>query len=278
MMKFTRSLASFLLFTVVSIYVYASADSKVNVASELEHIDRGESEIVVVFESGFGTDATVWHPITEAIGEDVRTIAYSRAGLGGSPAVNEPRSIEQHISDLAKLLEELDATSNIVVVGHSYGGLLAAEMALAYPDLVIGLVLIDPATRTQRTVFKAADPDRIAADDKMLLGVMPPVLQGDYQILIDQMDDSVGEITPIPADKPTILYTSTADFADPFVFEETRMGRQLWLQIHEDLFQNVKDGMHVRVSDAGHNIHIEQPTRIARDIRAMVAELDSRMD
>ena len=278
MIIFSRSLTALLLFAVGLSHIHAWAAPQMSAVTELEFTDRGESDIVVVFEAGFGTDASVWKPVVDAMGEDVRTIAYSRAGLGGSAAADEPRTIEAHLSDLAGLLDTLEITSNIVLVGHSYGGLLAAEMAQAYPDRVIGLVLIDPATRSQSNAFKAADPDRIAADDTMLLNIMPPAMRADYQILINQMDAAEADVTPLPADRPVVLYTSTASFEAPFVFEETPLGRQLWIEIHQDLFQNVKDGQHIRVSTAGHNIHVEQPARIAQDIRALVDRLESKMD
>ncbi len=275
MRRITVQIAAFLLAVLIMGYGQAASQTEDALSIDLQYTDRGASDFVVVFDAGFGTDASVWEPVIEAMGDSIRTIAYSRAGIGGSTAAETPRTIDEHIADLSELLASLGVTSNTVLVGHSYGGLLAAEMAETNPALVAGLVLVDPATRGQRSVFKAADAKRVAADDAMLLSVMPPVMQADYQVLIDQMDSSGDAVTPLPADMPVVLFSSTAKFAQPFVFEETEMGRALWLQVHQELFSNVQDGAHIRVSDAGHNIHTEQPETVAAAIVKLVERLDN---
>lgn len=54
-----------------------------------------------------------------------------------------PWTIEANVAALAALLDEQGATP--VVVGHSFGGAIALNLAAARPDLVAGLVLLDPA-------------------------------------------------------------------------------------------------------------------------------------
>lgn len=51
--------------------------------------------------------------------------------------------MEHHVKDLAPLLQALGPQT--VVLGHSYGGLIAWELARAVPDALRGLVLVDPA-------------------------------------------------------------------------------------------------------------------------------------
>jgi pimeloyl-ACP methyl ester carboxylesterase len=53
-------------------------------------------------------------------------------------------SVPEHADDAATLLDALQATP-AVVIGRSYGGEVAIDLALRYPDRVRALVLLEPA-------------------------------------------------------------------------------------------------------------------------------------
>jgi lipase len=63
-------------------------------------------------------------------------------GHGHSPG-SGPWTATQHVNDLAPLLQALGPQT--VVLGHSYGGLIAWDLARAMPNGLRGLVLVDPA-------------------------------------------------------------------------------------------------------------------------------------
>lgn len=72
-------------------------------------------------------------------------IAYDRRGCGRSerPEPYERTSIAEHADDAAALLAALEATS-VIVIGRSYGGMVAIDLALRYPDRVRALVALEP--------------------------------------------------------------------------------------------------------------------------------------
>ncbi|MEK8225835.1 alpha/beta fold hydrolase [Oerskovia sp. M15] len=81
----------------------------------------------------------------------VRHLARSRdvlapdaRGHGGSDLPDEPFTLAALADDAARVVREVLGRP-AVVVGHSMGGLTAQELALRHPDLVLGLVLEDPA-------------------------------------------------------------------------------------------------------------------------------------
>lgn len=78
-----------------------------------------------------------------------RLIAYRRRGYGGSTPVDEPITIRDQVCDARGLLRHL-GVDRAHVVGHSYGGSVALQMAGDAPDLVHSMALLEPALFTPR--------------------------------------------------------------------------------------------------------------------------------
>jgi lipase len=72
----------------------------------------------------------------------LRVVAPDLRGHGRSPR-DGPWTIEQHVSDVTSLLAALPEPP--VLLGHSFGGLLAWEVARTAGGLASALVLVDPA-------------------------------------------------------------------------------------------------------------------------------------
>jgi pimeloyl-ACP methyl ester carboxylesterase len=71
-----------------------------------------------------------------------RAVRYQQRGLAPS-AVSGPFTVERHVADAVAVLDAL-GIGRAVVLGHSWGGYLAHQLAVAHPDRVAGLVLVDP--------------------------------------------------------------------------------------------------------------------------------------
>lgn len=229
---------------------------------------QGDGPVTVVFESGFGQGAGVWKTVIAGLGADCRCITYSRAGLGPSGADGTAKSIDAHVADLAAVVDALAPDMRIVLVGHSYGGLLATEFARRYPQRLQGMVLVDPATLGQRHAFRRADHARVEADDAALLKMLPPALGADYRTLIAQLDSPSAAAPQAMPDVPVALLTATRVAAEPFVFEQTAQGKALWKAQHATLFASFSRGTH-RYLATGHNIHREAPDAVVKAIRAV---------
>jgi proline iminopeptidase len=71
-----------------------------------------------------------------------RRISYTQRGL--APSITEgPFTVAQHVADAGAVLDDL-GLHDAVVLGHSWGGFLAAALAMEHPDRVRGLLLVDP--------------------------------------------------------------------------------------------------------------------------------------
>ena len=103
---------------------------------------RGTGPTVVI-EQGAGGPSLNWFPLLEQIAQFARVCLYDRAGSQWSDAVAGPRSLEDRVEDLHRLLTKADIPGPYVFVAHSFGGFLARLFALKYPGSVAGLVLVD---------------------------------------------------------------------------------------------------------------------------------------
>lgn len=68
-------------------------------------------------------------------------------GLSGHPAFGY--SMKLHAKDIVELMRQLKL-NNVVIAGHSYGGLLSSLLCYYYPDLFRKVVLLDSAPEMNR--------------------------------------------------------------------------------------------------------------------------------
>jgi len=101
-------------------------------------------ERTLVFVNALGTDLRIWDGVVADYAGALRILRYDLRGQGLSDAPPAPYSIDDHIADLAALLDA-NKIHGAIVVGLSVGGMIALALAAARPDLVRLLVLCDTA-------------------------------------------------------------------------------------------------------------------------------------
>jgi pimeloyl-ACP methyl ester carboxylesterase len=94
---------------------------------------------------GIGNQSGSWTLQLTALGARFRTIAWDAPGYGGSDrlAAESPAAAD-YADALAALLDSLGITQ-LVVVGSSFGALVAGAFAASRPERVAGLLLLNPA-------------------------------------------------------------------------------------------------------------------------------------
>jgi 3-oxoadipate enol-lactonase len=103
-------------------------------------------ERAVVFVNALGTDLTIWDEVVADYAGAFRILRYDLRGQGLSDAPPSPYAIDDHVADLAALLDARKIRGAILV-GLSVGGMIALALAAARPDLARLLVLCDTAPR-----------------------------------------------------------------------------------------------------------------------------------
>jgi pimeloyl-ACP methyl ester carboxylesterase len=246
---------------------------------DIHYRDKGEGYPVLLIH-GFTGTVRNWALQVPALTRDFHMISVDQRGHGHSekPTRPEDYSLELMAEDAHALLRHL-GIDECYVVGHSMGGMVAQHLALAHPEAVRALVLVDTAAefpeglRTPegaRLVEIARDQGLEAVFEEQLrtnpmadqIRAQPELLETwREQFLLTSREaylycaqaiagrkpllDELGAI-----EVPTLIICGEND--DPFVEPSHRM--------HE----RIPDSELVIIPDAGHTPQIEKPVEFNR--------------
>jgi pimeloyl-ACP methyl ester carboxylesterase len=228
----------------------------------------GSGSPTVLLEAGFGADTFSWRDVQPEVSRSTRACAYDRAGTGNSVASPGVRDARDEIADLRRLLGRARAGPPYVLVGHSYGGVLARVFAHLYPTETAGLVLIDTMGRDGRRRQLAIWPASQA----------PEIRRGLATAVMGSVDLAAGEalasrVTTL-GDMPQAVIT--AGRQDNFPHTPARLGRalkQLWDRMQDELATLSDNSVHVVALASNHDVPSSrsgQPSVVIRAVQAVV--------
>lgn len=208
-------------------------------------------------------------------------LGYDRRGWGQSRSLGGADVDHQvHVDDLRAVLAELDTP---VVLGHSYGALVAMAAAAAAPSLVAGIVAVEPPVRWlpwwpaddpwEQTVRRAAaegGPEQATralltellgpASRLHLARAQPSDLAADGVTLISEMTDPTVDL---PRFDPLTFPTPTMVVAGSRSAPHHR-------DVARRLAELLPHGRFAEIPGAGHASHVSHPQELAR----LVQEID----
>lgn len=122
---------------------------------------QGAGSSTFVMLHGIGMGRIVFAEVNEILAETGRVLAVDLPGFGDSPEPGSEASLEETAEVVAQFIRDevrgIGAAGGVVLVGHSMGTQIVAEIACRHPELVRALVLIAPTVnRYERTAVKQA--------------------------------------------------------------------------------------------------------------------------
>ena len=109
---------------------------------KLYHVTLGRGTPVIFMHGGLGFDHQYFRPFVDPLSRSAKVVYYDQLGHGRS---DRPASFNE--ITLARLSADCDGLATalgfdkFVLVGHSYGGFIALDFALRFPNRLAGLVL-----------------------------------------------------------------------------------------------------------------------------------------
>ena len=256
---------------------------------------RGTGSPTVVLVAGLKASADDWKMATPSgltvfaeVAKLTRVCAYDRPGtpVGDKPSrsdpVRQPTTAADAAADLHALLRAASVAGPVVLVGHSYGGLVVKLYASTYPASVSGIVLVDALTDGLRD---AETPEQWAIQRKLMEGdiresllLYPALERIDPDRSFDQVR-AAPPLRPIPlivlsADRPwgpqvpSMIASGVlpADVPPDFGYVTDAAQKQA----QDRLAKLVPNAKHITRTNSGHEIHKEQPQLVIDAIRDVV--------
>lgn len=222
---------------------------------------------------GAGCDAASFAELRPHLGAVV-THALELPGRAARPGP-APRSAAEAAADVARQLEALGAVPSLVL-GHSYGGAVALELALEWPALVAGLVLVSTGARLRVHPALLASLEAAVASGAPLR-LPAPWQPGTPEALIARFERATAAIPP-----PTVLADwRAADAFDRLADLPRVRCPALVLTGTEDPLTPVKYARHLAthlpdaelqlLEGAGHLLPLEHAAEVARHLLAFIA-------
>lgn len=121
---------------------YAPAGKFVeSLGTRLHYVEGGEGRPVVLLHGNDGSHIDFTMSILDDIADEFHAIVFDRPGHGHSSLNDHASSVAMQAAIIHGALEKMGIHKPILL-GHSWGGMLALQIALSYPESVGGLMLV----------------------------------------------------------------------------------------------------------------------------------------
>ncbi|MBP1694182.1 MAG: AMP-dependent synthetase and ligase [Chloroflexi bacterium] len=221
---------------------------------------------VLVFIHGFGGSAVQWQHQLNHFSVLSRVIAPDLRGHGLSDKPNSAYSMAEIQDDLEILLYGLGINQPIVLIGHSFGGAVAATYAVAHPRRVKSLVLIASAVRYRlstlyRTALRLPLPVLRLGEPLLRNQVQAPlsVLKAWY---INNLSTWDGQEVYQSLSMPALVIRGYQD-------------RLFEMPAYDQVAQLVPNAEEIDVGASGHMVMLERKEAVNRAIRRFIETDDT---
>ena len=118
-----------------------------------------------------GNSASWFFLLKQAAGPGASIATYDLPGHGLSPACGASFGLKDQVAVLDELIDALGCERPLILVGHSYGAMVALDYGLQFPDRVAKLVLVEPPyPLSQGSEFAAF----LRKTPEQMIEVLPP--------------------------------------------------------------------------------------------------------
>lgn len=129
-------------------------------AYQVKVMGKGSS---IVFLPGFTCPGEVWDPTISNLEDEYETHQFTYAGFGGVPEIEFPWYATL-VEEISTYIKEADL-KNVVIIGHSMGGMLAIDIAAKLPNRIKKMVLVDALPNIREIMMPQVPVEQIVFDN-----------------------------------------------------------------------------------------------------------------
>ena len=244
----------------------------------LHVVERGAGApgpLVVLVHGSLDRGASFARVATAEALADLHTIRYDRRGYGRSVDAGPPAGLDEHVDDLLAVVDGRPA----VVVGHSFGGLVALVAATRAPDEVRAVAAFEPpqpwlpwwpGTSAGSAAARVDAADAGEAFFRRMVG------DARWEALPERTRQARRrEGTALAAELASVRTAATPPFDPAGLAVPVLLGRGTRSPAHlrrsaEELAAAVPGSQLVAVAGADHGAHLTHPAEVARWVRTAV--------
>jgi pimeloyl-ACP methyl ester carboxylesterase len=236
------------------------------------HVQRlGEGSPPVVMLHGMVMDnlSSLYYTIANPVAQHTEVVLYDLRGHGRSERPDHGYRIVDAVDDLVALLDALGLHEPVHLLGNSYGGTVALAAAVAHPERVAGLVLIEAHFAVEGWAEHMAGSLELAG-----LGLE----EDDLQAWLEEQGGR--KLNRMARRAEELLFETTLiddmRTARPFTFDDLRSVRCPTLALygeHSDVLDRAHDlethvpGCELRIyAGATHSVLMEDSDRVRADV------------
>lgn len=240
-----------------------------NNGGKIYYRDTGSGSTTIVLVSGGTLGLETWNSFQDQLSSHARVISYDRSGLGNSDYIPDSKNIGSMTGELDLIINRLNVTTPVVLVGHSIGGYIVRKYTELFPQKVKALFLIDAYHERFYKELKAAVTEEMwknyVSNWKSLISQVPPGAAGEIGFTLELMESD--ERYSIPPRIPVYLFTSIkeVEIEERFV-EFNKRAFEVHLRLNKQLENDHKNLHHIVTDKSSHYIYLEEPELIMNEL------------
>lgn len=225
---------------------------------------------------GLGSMGSTWSPVVAALRRNCRILVPELSALGGTKAPDGGLGIRQGAEVIARLIEREWGGRPATVAGLSLGGWMAVRLALARPDLVSRLVLIDSAGYRDQDWERIQD--LVAVEDLGAVDRLYEALFVEAPWLLRASRGAFLKAYTSPGVKKILAQTQEGDAFNDRDLASLRLPTALIWGEHDGLFPlatakamkaAIPGSTLTVIPGCGHALHLECPGRLIGALQAV---------
>ncbi|MDN3029108.1 alpha/beta fold hydrolase [Streptomyces sp. S.PB5] len=237
---------------------------------------RDSASVPLVFVHGWTANRHRWDHQVEHFAKKRRVVRLDLRGHGDSTGAGVG-TIAELAEDVLALLDHLEI-ERCVLVGHSMGGMIAQTIALAHPDRVARMVLVNSIGRMTysrgRGLLMAAStlaPFKVFVAANIQRAFAPGHPREEIRAYVRSSADTPREVvmTLYGAMRAFDVLDRVGEIQVPTLMVHGYHDIQLPLKQMLRMAKAYPDAM-VRVIDAGHELPVEKPEELTRAVEGFV--------
>ncbi|NQZ88206.1 MAG: alpha/beta hydrolase [Saccharospirillaceae bacterium] len=262
-----------ILLSVLLTFTTHAETSKVNIGEfDISYEVSGQGKHVILMEAGMGKSLTTWDPIYNELTKTAKVIRYSRVGEGDSTKVKRQFSMSNSVQHLDKFLKALKVEVPMVLVAHSYGGLIVRKFAALYPERVKAILLIDPSSEHDLDIMRTIDLPQAIKEISFMktMGIENGLDNSFLEYWSKRPMPNYPEIKDIPV----LMIATIKKYTNPPMLLLTDKGREIMGQSHQSWAESFPQGRAVLTTNSYHHIHRDEPELVLKEFNKLLKALD----